>query len=110
REFVKMSGSGNDFIMVDARTTPPGELAEPNVISSICARGTGIGADGIVFLLPSTKADVRLLYLNSDGSIADLCGNATLCTTRLAVRLETGKPEGMTIETGSGIIHSRILP
>jgi diaminopimelate epimerase len=110
REFVKMSGSGNDFVMVDARSTQPGELAEPEVISSICARGTGIGADGIVFLLPSSRADVQLLYLNSDGSVADLCGNATLCTTRLAVRLGTGKPAGMTIETGAGIIHSRILP
>jgi diaminopimelate epimerase len=110
REFVKMSGSGNDFVMVDARTAPPGELAEPDVIASICARGTGIGADGIVFLLPSHRADVQLLYLNSDGSVADLCGNATLCTTRLAVRLGTAKREGMTIETGAGIIRSRILP
>ncbi len=109
REFVKMSGSGNDFVMVDARTAPPGELAEPDVISAICARGTGIGADGIVFLLPSSRADVQLLYLNSDGSVADLCGNATLCTTRLALRLGTGKPEGMTIETGAGVIRARIL-
>jgi diaminopimelate epimerase len=110
REFTKMSGSGNDFVMVDARTAAPGKLAEPDVISSICARGTGVGADGIVFILPSDRADVQLLYFNSDGSVADLCGNATLCTTRLAVRLGTGKPEGMTIETGAGIIHSRILP
>ncbi len=109
REFVKMSGSGNDFVMVDARTTAPGDLAQPEVISSISARGTGIGADGIVFLVPSSRADVRLLYLNSDGSVADLCGNATLCTTRLAVRLGIGRPQGMTIETGAGIIHARIL-
>lgn len=110
REFFKMSGSGNDFIMVDARTIPPGELEQADVISSLCARGTGIGADGIVFLLPSRRADVQLLYLNSDGSIADLCGNATLCTTRLAVRLGMGRPDGMTIETGAGILRSRILP
>src|SRR5258708_1243731 len=109
RDFIKMTGSGNDFIMVDARATPPGELAKPDVISSLCARGTGIGADGIVFLLPSRRADVQLLYLNSDGSTADLCGNATLCTTRLAVRLGIGRPQGMTIETGAGIIHARIL-
>ena len=109
REFVKMSGSGNDFIMVDARKVPPGQLAEPEVISSICARGTGVGADGIVFLMPSSRADVQLLYLNSDGSVADLCGNATLCTTRLAVRWGLGRPLGMTIETGAGIIRSRIL-
>lgn len=109
REFIKMSGSGNDFVMVDARTTPPGALADPKVISTICAHGTGVGADGIVFLLPSNRADVKLLYLNSDGSVADLCGNATLCTTRLAVRLGAATPQGMTIETGAGIIRSRIL-
>jgi diaminopimelate epimerase len=109
REFVKMSGSGNDFIMVDARTEKPGELADPKIVPALCARGTGIGADGICFVLPSERADVRLLYLNSDGSEADLCGNATLCTTRLAVRLGAGESKAMTIETGAGIIHSRIL-
>jgi diaminopimelate epimerase len=109
REFIKMSGSGNDFVMVDARTNPPGALRDPSVISTICAHGTGVGADGIVFLLPSQKADIQLLYLNSDGSVADLCGNATLCTTRLAVRLGAAAPAGMTIETGAGIIRSRIL-
>jgi diaminopimelate epimerase len=109
RQFVKMSGSGNDFVMVDARKDPPGELAEARVITEICARATGVGADGIVFLLPSDRADIKLVYLNSDGSLADLCGNATLCTTRLAVRLGAAKPEGMVIETGAGLINGRIL-
>jgi diaminopimelate epimerase len=109
REFVKMSGSGNDFIMVDARRKAPGELADPTVIGRLCARATGIGADGIVFLEGSAKADIKLTYLNSDGSLADLCGNATLCTTRLAVRIGAAKPEGLTIETGAGIIRARIL-
>ena len=109
REFVKMSGSGNDFVMVDARKKPPGELADAKVIGRLCARATGIGADGIVFLERSEKADIKLTYLNSDGSLADLCGNATLCTTRLAVRLGAAKPEALTIETGAGIIRARIL-
>jgi diaminopimelate epimerase len=109
REFVKMSGSGNDFIMVDARRKAPGELTDPKVIGRLCARATGIGADGIVFLEASEQADVKLTYLNSDGSLADLCGNATLCTTRLAVKLGAAKPEALTIETGAGIIRARIL-
>ena len=87
RTFYKMSGSGNDFVMVDARTEPPGRLAEPEVVQRICARGTGVGADGIVFLEASDTAAIRLIYLNADGSRADLCGNATLCTTRLAIEL-----------------------
>jgi diaminopimelate epimerase len=110
RSFYKMSGSGNDFVMVDARKEPPGELENPRVIAEVCARATGVGADGIVFLEPSDKADIKLLYLNSDGSPADLCGNATLCTTRLAVELSAARPEQVSIETGAGIIHSRILP
>jgi diaminopimelate epimerase len=109
RDFVKMSGSGNDFVMVDARLEPPGELEKPDLIRRICAHGTGIGADGIVFLLPSTQADVKLVYLNSDGSRADLCGNATLCTARLSVQRGAAQADAMRIETDSGVLDARIL-
>lgn len=108
RAFFKMSGSGNDFVMVDGRSEPPGDLAKPEIIGRICARATGVGADGIVFLETSRVADVRLTYLNSDGSRADLCGNATLCTTRLSVELGIGDPKGFTIETDSGIVAARL--
>lgn len=108
REFFKMSGSGNDFVMVDARTEPPGELASPEVISRVCARATGVGADGIVFLEQSSVADIRLTYLNSDGSRAALCGNATLCTTRLSVELGIANPAGFQIETDSGVVAARM--
>jgi diaminopimelate epimerase len=108
RPFFKMSGSGNDFVMVDARTEPPGELAKPEVIGRVCARATGVGADGIVFLERSAAADVRLTYLNSDGSRAALCGNATLCTTRLSVELGIGDPDGFSIETDSGVVAARL--
>lgn len=108
RAFYKMSGSGNDFVMVDARSQPRGRLGEPDVIRSICARGTGVGADGIVFLEASEQADVRLTYLNADGSRADFCGNATLCTTRLATELGVSSSAGLRIETDSGIVSARI--
>ena len=68
RAFYKMSGSGNDFVIVDARNEPPGALAAAATIQRICARGPGVGADGIVFLEPSDRAAVRLTYLNADGS------------------------------------------
>jgi diaminopimelate epimerase len=67
-----------------------------------------VGADGIVFLEPSERADVRLTYLNADGSLADFCGNATLCTTRLATELKMGSPSGLSIETDSGVVTARI--
>jgi len=103
-----MSGSGNDFVMVDARQEAAGGLADPGVVQRVCARGTGVGADGIVFLEPSDKATIGLVYLNADGSRAEFCGNATLCTTRLAVELGAADPGGLTIETDSGIVAARI--
>jgi diaminopimelate epimerase len=108
RRFYKMSGSGNDFVMIDARTEGRGDLEQPQAIKRVCARATGVGADGIVFLERSAVADVRLTYLNADGSPADFCGNATLCTTRLAVELGLGSPTGLAIETDAGIVQARV--
>ena len=82
-----MSGSGNDFVVVDATREPADALLVPATVQAICARATGIGADGLVLLEPSAHADFRMTYLNSDGSRADLCGNASLCSTRLASEL-----------------------
>ena len=107
RAFYKMSGSGNDFVFVDARTQPAGSLATPEVVSAICSRGTGIGADGIVFLEPSREAAVRLVYLNADGSRADLCGNATLCTARLSKELGIVSDDEFAIETDCGVLGAR---
>ena len=108
RSFYKMSGSGNDFIMIDTRAEPPGSLATPEVIQRVCARGTGVGADGIVFLGRSDRAAVRLIYLNADGSPADFCGNATLCTVRLAIELGAASAEGFAIETDTGLVKARL--
>ena len=109
REFYKMSGSGNDFVFVDTRIQPPGSLESPEVIGAICNRGTGIGADGIVFLSQSDRADVRLIYLNADGTRADLCGNATLCTARLARELGIVGAAEFRVETDSGVLAARFL-
>jgi diaminopimelate epimerase len=103
-----MTGSGNDFVMVDARREPPGALLEPAVVQRVCARGTGVGADGIVFLEPSAVASLKLVYLNADGSRAEFCGNATLCTTRLATEIGAGSGSGFDIETDSGIVAARL--
>ena len=108
RSFYKVSGSGNDFVMFDARTDPAGGLEEPEAVRTLSARGTGVGADGVVFLEPSTVADLRIRYFNSDGSLASLCGNATLCSTRLAVELGMVDPGGFRIETGAGVLPARI--
>lgn len=110
RRFYKMSGSGNDFIVFDARRERAGAFEDPMVLQVLCARGTGVGADGVVFLeSPHDRGDdFRMCYFNSDGSRAALCGNAALCITRLAADLGAGKPEGMRFETDSGVLASRI--
>jgi len=110
RTFYKMSGSGNDFVMVDALSQPAGDLENAGRIQSLCARGVGVGADGIVFLGKSWAADFRMIYLNSDGSRADLCGNATLCSVRLAVELGIMPMGECHVETDAGVLSARYLP
>ena len=87
--FYKMSGSGNDFIFFDARsdTGVAHALDNPDAVRKMCAQGTGIGADGVVFLQSDTYQSFRIRYFNRDGSIGELCGNASLCSLRLAREL-----------------------
>src|SRR5881296_4165977 len=92
----KMTGSGNDFVMVDGRNTSPRDWSEAD-IRAVCARGTGVGADGLVFVSPSSRPNaVQMIYFNADGSRAAMCGNAALCSTRLAARLAMAKQQAMT--------------
>ncbi len=109
RAFYKMSGSGNDFVVVDAMTAPVDALLNPDRVQAICARATGVGADGLVLLEPSAIADYRMTYLNSDGSRADLCGNASLCSARLASELGLLTSSDFRIETDAGILNARLL-
>jgi diaminopimelate epimerase len=102
-----MTGSGNDFVMVDGRSTTPADWTMEDM-RRLCARGTGVGADGVVFVGPGGESGaVRMVYFNSDGSRAAMCGNAALCSTRLAVMLGLGNPAGMRLETDAGVYESR---
>ncbi|MDB4900107.1 MAG: Diaminopimelate epimerase [Gemmatimonadetes bacterium] len=109
RTFYKMSGSGNDFVVVDTMREPAGDLANPATVQALCARATGIGADGVVFLEPSSSADYRMTYLNSDGSRADLCGNASLCSARLAIELGIVTAPEFRVETDAGVLGARLV-
>lgn len=106
--FAKMTGSGNDFVFFDGRVVPLDRVTSPEVIQRICNRHNGIGADGLVVLEPQAGSGaVRINYFNSDGSPADLCGNATLCSTALAAELGMAPAAGMRLTTGAGLINSR---
>lgn len=103
-----MTGSGNDFVMVDARVSGPDDWT-PQDMRAICARGTGVGADGVVFVGPgSTPGAARMIYYNADGSHAAMCGNAALCSTTLAAHLSLGSADGMDLETDAGTYRSRV--
>jgi diaminopimelate epimerase len=71
--FAKLQGTANDFVYVDARAGFPGDPAA--AARRLCDRRRGIGADGLILLLPSTEADGRMVIYNSDGSRAEMCGN-----------------------------------
>ena len=103
----KMTGSGNDFVVLDARVSSPADWS-PQDMQAVCARGTGIGADGIVFVGPGSKAgSARMIYYNADGSHAAMCGNAALCSTTLAAHLGIAPASGMDLETDAGTYRSR---
>lgn len=107
--FTKMTGSGNDFVFFDGRVVPIDIVTSPEAIRRICNRYNGIGADGVVVLEPVlSDADVRIHYFNSDGTAADLCGNATLCSTALAADIGMATAAGMRLSTGAGLIASRL--
>ena len=106
--FYKMTGSGNDFVVVDARENPHEELREPSMVQRLSARGTGVGADGVVLLVAEPGRAFRMIYYNADGSRASMCGNAALCCTRLANELDGGSGRAMTFETDSGPVTGRV--
>ncbi len=100
--FYKLSGSGNDFVMLDGREHQLADWSQDR-IAEVCARGTGIGADGFVVLEPGSIPDsVRFNFYNSDGSRAPMCGNGALCATRLAGELQMAPKAGMTLQTDAG--------
>ncbi|MGI8619600.1 MAG: diaminopimelate epimerase [Gemmatimonadaceae bacterium] len=108
RAFYKMSGSGNDFVFFDCRDQPPGDIESAARIIDLCARGTGVGADGVVFILPSPGHAYRMRYYNADGSLGDLCGNASLCSVRLAVEFGYAPPDGFEFASDAGTLAARL--
>ncbi|MBA3259494.1 MAG: diaminopimelate epimerase [Gemmatimonadales bacterium] len=102
----KMTGSGNDFVVLDGRATGPDRWPSTRV-AAICDRRTGIGADGLVILTPDGAGRVAMIYWNSDGSRAAMCGNAALCSAQLAVYLELAPPGELRLITEAGVVRAR---
>ena len=100
--FSKMHGAGNDYVYVDGIGGPVPEDA-PALAIRVSDRHKGIGSDGLVYLLPSTVADVRMRMWNADGSEAEMCGNAVRCVGKLAYERGYAKTSRVVVETMSGL-------
>ncbi len=106
-----MTGSGNDFVFFDARTTGPGTLETPPLIAAVCDRRRGVGADGVVFVERDPLHPFAIRYFNRDGSLAELCGNASLCAVSLAQTLGIVEGAGdFEFGSSSGPLTGRTTP
>lgn len=103
--FTKMSGAGNDFLVWGAGVAVG--VAEVAAIRRLCRRGTGVGADGVLFVRPDGAGRVAADYYNADGSEGRFCGNGTRCAARFAV-LRALAPESLVVRTGWGDVSARV--
>jgi diaminopimelate epimerase len=101
-EFLKMQGTGNDFVLIDARFSPPEDYSRLSV--QMCNRHRGIGADGLLVL--DAPNGLRMQMWNPDGSLSEMCGNGLRCFAKYA--LDEGISEGeFPVETGAGRLLAR---
>lgn len=100
--FTKMHGLGNDFVIFN-RAGDVALVEAARLARRLCDRRRGIGADGLIFVLPSRKADVRMRIFNADGSEAEMCGNGIRCLARFVAEEGLSRKKELTVETLAGI-------
>jgi len=105
--FTKMNGAGNDFVLIDNRAA--GIQLTHEQIVHLCDRHRGVGADGVILLVPSRsgKTDWAWDFYNSDGSAGEMCGNGARCFGRF-VQKTAGTNGSFTFETGAGVIKAEL--
>ncbi len=106
--FYKMSGSGNDFVIIDDRKSifPENDIS---LINKITSRSTGIGSDGLILIQNSEKYDFKMRFFNPDGLEQDMCGNGLRCVSNLYYRLNNKRQKILYIETNCGLVTSHVL-
>ena len=104
-EFYKYHGTGNDFIMIDNRQGNF-DIQDKERIKLLCDRHFGIGADGLILLESSSKADCFMNYYNADGIVAEMCGNGVRCTAKFFLgqeKIQVKEGEEVLVDTRDGI-------
>ncbi|MEN6594109.1 MAG: diaminopimelate epimerase [Clostridiaceae bacterium] len=103
--FTKVHGLGNDFILLDGRR----ETLDYNALAiRLCHRQTGIGADGLLILLESKTADIRMRIINADGSEAEMCGNGIRCFAKYAFERGVVNKTEFAVETLAGVMRPKL--
>src|SRR5258706_11710485 len=100
--FTTMHGIGNDYVYVNGFVE---KVADPvQTAKKIADRHFGVGGDGLILILPSQKADVRMRMFNADGSESEMCGNGVRCVAKYAYDHGLSKSNPMKVETGRGVL------
>ena len=107
-QFTKMNGLGNDFIILDGiHNELPEDLGD--FARKVCDRHFGIGADGVLLVLPSEIFDIRMRIINSDGTFAQMCGNGIRCFAAYAYMMGLVSKADMKVETDAGMIRPKLV-
>lgn len=106
--FTKMHGAGNDYVYVNCFAETVENPAE--VAIKVSNRNFGIGSDGLILIMPTDKADVRMRMFNSDGSESEMCGNGIRCVAKYAYDHGIVSKTEITAETGAGILTLQLFP
>jgi diaminopimelate epimerase len=106
--FTKMHGLGNDYIYVNGFEE---QVADPVAVArAVSDRHFGIGADGLILILPSTQADFRMRIFNADGSEAQMCGNGIRCVAKYVYDHRLTRKTLLQVETRAGILELQLFP
>jgi len=108
-QFRKVHGLGNDFVMIDLLNKDYLRIDLGSLASKVCHRQLGIGADGLVLILPDEQADARMRIFNPDGSEPQMCGNAIRCVARYLFEQGIVTRQLIRINTLAGIILPEII-
>ena len=107
-KFTKMHGAGNDYVYVNCFEETVSDPAATAI--KVSNRNFGIGSDGLILIMPSDKADVRMRMFNSDGSESEMCGNGIRCVAKYAYDHGIVAKTEITAETGAGILTLQLFP
>lgn len=109
--FTKMHGLGNCFVLAEDMSGALGSRGDIHAIArGICDRNFGIGADGLILVGRSATADLGMRIINEDGSEPEMCGNGVRCLARFALEQKITDKRDLAIETGAGLVRTRLLP